>query len=128
MSPDTARAAETARAAVAGLGGFEGLELWLLFLVCGLVTVGERLSFILVFGKREMPSWLMRGLRYVPPAVLSALVLPAVLRPRGVLELGLDNHRILAAVFASLAAWKCRNLLWAIVTGMAALWVLDWLF
>jgi branched-subunit amino acid transport protein len=119
--------AAEATTAVSGLGGFSGLSLWLLFLACGLVTVCERLSFILVFGKRDMPSWLMRGLRYVPPAALSALVFPAILRPDGVMDLSLGNHRILAALAAALVAWKFKNLLWTILTGMGVLWLLGWL-
>lgn len=116
-----------ASVAVSGLGGFSGLGLWLLMLVCGVVTVSERLSFILVFGKRNMPGWLLRGLRYVPPAVLSALVLPAILRPEGVLELSLTNHRIFAALAAAMVAWRFKNLLWTILAGMGVLWLLGWI-
>ncbi|MGE4293509.1 MAG: AzlD domain-containing protein [Desulfovibrio sp.] len=116
-----------AGATVSGLGGYSGIWLWLVFLACGVVTVSERLSFILVFGKRNMPSWLLRSLRYVPPAVLSALVLPAILRPEGALDLSLGNHRIFAALAASLVAWKFKNLLWTIVAGMCVLWLLSWL-
>ncbi|MEF2145021.1 MAG: AzlD domain-containing protein [Desulfovibrionaceae bacterium] len=108
-----------------GLGGLSGIWLWLLFLACGLVTVCERLSFILVFGRREMPAWLLRALRYVPPAVLSALVFPAILRHGGQLDISLDNHRLLAALLACVVAWRFKNLLWTIVTGMVALWLLS---
>ncbi|SKA87192.1 Branched-chain amino acid transport protein [Paucidesulfovibrio gracilis DSM 16080] len=112
----------------AALGGFQGASLWLLMVACGVVTLASRLSFILIFSKREMPSWLMRGLRYVPPAVLSALVFPAILRPHdGVLDFSLGNYRFLAALAASVVAWRTKNLFWTIVTGMVVLWCLGWL-
>ena len=47
------------------------------------VTYGIRLSF-LVFGHRlTFPRWLERALRYVPAAVLTALVVPMALAPQG---------------------------------------------
>lgn len=117
----------SAAAAATALGGLHGLSLWLLFLGCGIVTLCARLSFIIFFGKRKMPSWLLRGLRYVPPAVLSALVLPAVVRPEGVLDLSMGNHRVLAALAALAVAWKTKSLFWTIIVGMGSLWLLGWL-
>jgi branched-subunit amino acid transport protein len=90
--------------------------------VAGLVTFGIRLSFIALLGKVELPPVLTRALRFVPPAVLSAIILPEVLVRDGAVDLHPGNARLLAGVFAALVAWRTRNVLLTIAVGMAALW------
>jgi branched-subunit amino acid transport protein len=51
------------------------MSVWLTIVAAGLLTYATRLSFILLFGKVEMPVWLHQALRYVPPAV-PAIVFP----------------------------------------------------
>jgi len=49
------------------------LQLWLVIGAMGAVTFLTRLSMIALLGRAEMPGLVQRGLRYVPPAVLSAI-------------------------------------------------------
>ena len=63
------------------------MTMWLSVVVIGVGTYLTRLSFIGVFGDRAMPAWLEQPLRYVAPAVLAAIVLPAVVRPEGAVDL-----------------------------------------
>jgi len=100
-------------------------SLWLLFLAIGLGTFSLRFSFIYLFGKITMPEWLRRALKYVPPAVLAALVFPARTHPAGTLDISLNNLRLLAGLGGAIAAWKTRNVLWTLITGMALLWILQ---
>jgi branched-subunit amino acid transport protein len=103
------------------------MNLWLLLLGMGLITYAIRLSLILLLGRVTLPPLLLRGLRFVPPAVLSAVALPELLRPAGQLNLSLGNAHLLAGVLAILVAWRTRSVLLTIVVGMAALWALKWL-
>lgn len=103
-------------------------SLWLLFLAIGLGTFALRFSFIFLFGKITMPEWLRRALKYVPPAVLAALVFPALTHPAGTLDISLSNLRLLAGLGGAIVAWKTRNVLWTIATGMILLWVLQSLY
>lgn len=64
---------------------------------------------------------LQRWLRYVPPAVLAALIVPPVLAPEGHLEIGLSTWAVLAGL---VVAWRTRNVLWTIAGGMAMFWIL----
>jgi branched-subunit amino acid transport protein len=98
---------------------------WLVILLAGLITFGIRLSFIAVLGNMRVPEAVRRGLRLVPAAVLSAIILPEMLRPGGVLDLSPTNARLWAGLLAALVAWRTRNVLLTIVVGMAALWVLQ---
>jgi branched-subunit amino acid transport protein len=60
-----------------------------------------------------------RILRQIPPAVLAALVLPALVRPGG--DFDLWQPRLLAGVVAGLVSWKTRNIGLTLVVGMAVL-------
>ena len=103
--------------------------MWGAVVIIGLGTYLTRLSVIGAFGEREMPAWLERPLRYVAPAVLGAIVLPAVVLPKGVIDLvPASNPRFLAAVIATLVAVKWRNVSLVIAVGMGSLWLLDWMF
>ena len=104
------------------------MNTWLIIVIGGLLTFGMRLSFIYFFGRVEIPDRIRRSLRFVPPAVLSAIILPELLLPNGSLDFGLGNHRWLAGLIAILVAWLTRNTLLTILAGMAALLVLQFAF
>ncbi len=55
------------------------LKLWVVIFAVGLLNYLSRLSFIAVFARRSMPPLLARALKYVPAAMLTALVLPMVM-------------------------------------------------
>ncbi len=97
--------------------------LWLTIILMGLVTYGLRLSIILLQERWEIPPLVTRALRFVPPAVLSAIIFPEVFRPGGTLDFSLGNARLLAGVLAALVAWRTKNVLATIAVGMGALWL-----
>ena len=103
------------------------MTLWLTILAMGLVTYAIRLSLIGALGDLKVPPLITRALRFVPPAVLSAIALPELVRPEGHLDLTLTNTRLLAGLLAAVVAWRTRNVLVTIAVGMGALWLLQWL-
>jgi branched-subunit amino acid transport protein len=102
------------------------MSLWLTLLAMGLVTYAIRLSLIGVLGDLQVPPLVTRALRFVPPAVLSAIILPELVRPNDQLNLSLTNPRLIAGLAAALIAWRTRNVLATIGVGMVTLWVLQW--
>jgi branched-subunit amino acid transport protein len=104
------------------------MNIWVLMVIGGLLTFGIRLSFILLFSHTSLPAWLQRSLRYVPPAVLSAIIFPEVFLHNGELDISLGNARLLAGLAAGLVAWRTRNALLTILSGMAVLFLLQWLY
>jgi len=104
------------------------MNIWLVMLIGGILTFGMRLSFIYLLGRMEVPGGVRRALRFVPPAVLSALILPELVIPAGRLDLGLDNHRWLAGLIAVLVAWRTRSILLTMLVGMAVLLILQLAF
>lgn len=104
--------------------------IWLLMSVIGVITLSFRAIFIVLAGRFEIPRLLLRALRFVPPAVLAALIVPPLVFYPGQLHLlgqGWLNERVLAGLFAGLVMWRSRNVLLAIVLGMVSLWILQFL-
>jgi branched-subunit amino acid transport protein len=96
-------------------------------IIAGAITFGTRLSFIVLFGKRDIPGPIRRALRFVPPAVLTAILFPELFLHGGSLDVSLANTRLLAGVLAALVAWVTRSMALTIVVGMGALLALQWL-
>ncbi|MBE9059529.1 AzlD domain-containing protein [cf. Phormidesmis sp. LEGE 11477] len=63
---------------------------------------------------------LLKALRYVPPVVLTAIVIPEVLISEGSLAIGYGNARLVGAITAILISLITKNLLLTIVLGMAS--------
>ncbi|MFW6069557.1 MAG: AzlD domain-containing protein [bacterium] len=101
------------------------LTLWLIVIGMGLITYALRLGPLAALDHNSLPPLLRRGLEYVPPAVLSAIIFPELLRPAGYIDLSLANERLLAGLIAVLVAWRTRNVLLTIVLGAVALWLLQ---
>jgi branched-subunit amino acid transport protein len=99
--------------------------LWLTILGAGAVTFALRLSFIAFLGRIEIPLVLARALRFVPAAVLTAVVIPLLLYANGSLELSLGNERLVAGLVAALICWRTRSVPFTLVGGMATLWTLQ---
>lgn len=104
------------------------ISIWLLFIAIGFGTFLLRFLFIYLLGKIEMPNWLRRALRFVPAAALAALVFPALTHPAGYLDLSIYNLRLLAGLGGAIVAWRTRNVLLTILTGMLLLWILEIVF
>ena len=74
------------------------LKLWVVILAVGAINYASRLSFIAFFARRTMPPLLARALRYVPAAMLMALIVPMIVTPAAGVEA--INPRIPAAIVA----------------------------
>ena len=101
------------------------MNLWFVIIGMGVVTYAIRLSMIVMSGQIQLGDHLQRALRYVPPAVLSAIILPEMVQPGGTLDVSLGNERLLAGLIAIVVAWTTRNMIWTVATGMIALWLLQ---
>lgn len=99
--------------------------LWVTIIIIGLMTLGIRLSFIVFMGKMQVSSTIQQALRFVPIAVLSALIAPALFFSSGSLNVSLSNLRLIAGILAILVAWRTKNVLLTIFSGMACLLLLQ---
>ncbi len=100
----------------------DSLTMWITILGIGAGTFLLRFSFIWLFGWGEMHPVVQRMLRFVPPSVLAALVLPGIVFPQQA-AFSFDNQRMWAGLIAAVIAWRTKNVLWTISAGMASLWL-----
>lgn len=97
---------------------------WLLLIAAALGTFALRFSFLALLEKVDMAPWFQRALKYVPPAVMGALVASTLLVADDQLTLHWQNPKLLAAIAAAAVGYFARSLLWTILTGLLVLYVL----
>ena len=92
-----------------------------LFIIIGMSVVTQlpRLLPLVVLSKLNLPPLMVRWLKQIPVAVLSALLFPTLLLSEGSLSLSLDNTALLAALPCILVAAKTKNLFLTVFTGIA---------
>ena len=98
---------------------------WSMIIGIGAATFVIRLAPIALLAHLELPRWLKQALRYVPPAVMAAIIAPPLFFAGGEPTMSPDLPRVAAATLAALIAWRTRSTLWTVVVGMLALWGLQ---
>jgi branched-subunit amino acid transport protein len=92
----------------------------------GFLTFLLRLSFVALLGRVHLPASVQRGLDFVPPAVFSALVLPDLLNYSLMGPFSILMHaRLIAGAVAVVVAWRTRNRVLTIGTGLLVLLMLQ---
>lgn len=102
--------------------------IWFIIIATGLFTFGTR--FIMLSGcvSKQLPPWLVEALSFVPIAVLTAIIVPAVLiDPTSQQIILTGNPRLLAALVAIAVALIARQVVTTIGAGLVTLWLLQWL-
>src|SRR5262249_60633441 len=98
------------------------LTTWLLIFAVGAIPYTARLSFIALFARRDMPPLLAEALKHVPVAMLTAIVVPAVVfMPADVLRLDLGNPKLVAPLVAGAVAWLAKSGGPTVVVGLSAI-------
>jgi branched-subunit amino acid transport protein len=100
------------------------MNVWIIMIILGLVTFATRLSFIALLERVNMPRNFQRALRFVPIAVLSAIIAPELAYANNALAVSPTNPRLLAGLIATLVAYKTKSVIWTISAGMAVFWLL----
>ncbi len=98
-------------------------EILLLILGMATVTFLPRFLPMALVSRLPIPDRAKAFLEFVPVAVLSALVFPAIFALDGG-GVGIELRLVLAAAAVFLFAWKVRNLFGSVVLGMVVYWVL----
>jgi branched-subunit amino acid transport protein len=98
--------------------------LWTIIIGGMILTYLTRLSFTVILPPDRLPNIIQRGLRFVPSAILAAIVLPELVRPEGMVDISLQNFQLIAGTIAAIVAWRTRNTWLTILVGMLALWIL----
>lgn len=99
-------------------------------LVAGMtaVTFLVRWPVLALVSRITLPQVVLDGMKFIPPAVLAAIIAPAMFTPAGTLDLHPSNAYLVAGLAAGAIAWRTRNLLATIVLGMAIFLIWRWLW
>ena len=93
-------------------------------LAIGVITYTSRAGLIVFLADRPLPASITRALRYVGPAVLSALTVNLIAGGKG--ASGVEAAEVAAIAASIVVAWSTRNLIAALGAGMVALWVIGY--
>ena len=105
---------------------YTSTTVWLLICVIGIGTFGLRFTLIALADRGDrIPDSIQRALRFIPPAVLAAIAAPAFLLVDDAIDVTTSNLRLFAGLLAYLVAWRTKSVLWTIISGMVALWILQ---
>jgi branched-subunit amino acid transport protein len=108
------------------LGTMSPLSMWLVVIGMGLITFGLRLGSLVLGSRLPQTEALRDFLRFVPIAVLSAIIAIELLAPQGYAELSLATLPRLAGGLVSIViAWRTRKVLPAVLGGMAIFWLVQ---
>jgi len=88
------------------------------------VTYITRATFLVLGKAVSFPPLLARSIRYVPVAVLAAIVFPAVLAPGNGLDISFSNPYLVAALCTVVVFRLTRNSVAGIVAGLGLMMAL----
>lgn len=92
-----------------------------------IITFSIRFVMFAIAGKITFPHWLAIALKFVPPAVLTAIIVPSIVMPNGYIDVSLHNNYLIAGIAAIAIAFKTKNLLTTISLGMCIFFTLKFL-
>lgn len=99
-------------------------ELALAFLGMAAVTFVMRALPFFMLSRSKLPPWADTWLSLVAPAVMAALLLPALLVPDGRrLCIDVSNPYLIASVPTFLVAVKYKSMLLTVLTGVLFAWL-----
>lgn len=102
------------------------VTIWIVILGGMLITYLLRSSFLVFLGTENIPLWLFKCLRYTPAVVLSALIMQMLVKNKDVVQIGIQNPKIIAGVIALIVALKTRNIFLTLAVGMGILILLTY--
>ncbi len=99
----------------------DALTIWMTIGALAVATVLTRGSFFLFLHGMTVPPGVHASLRFIPPAVFAALVVPELLLVEGRPVLNPLHDKLLAGLAAGFVAWRTKNSFLTILAGMLVL-------
>ncbi len=97
----------------------------LVLLACAVGTYAFRGGLMLLFSERVFPPPVERALGNVGPAVLAALTVNLLVSSGAGNDVSVVGNEVVALGIACAVAWWRKSLVWTLVAGMVALWLLE---
>jgi len=103
------------------------LEILILIIGVALATYITRVTMLVGLSGRSLPPWLLAFLRYIPVAILAALLTPSIFAPEGEIIFSLHNPYLLAAIPTLIIAYYGKNLMLTILSGILFMVVINFI-
>ena len=101
------------------MGTMDQKIIFITILGMGMVTYLPRLLPVLLLSSKKLPPLVIAWLRFIPVAVLAAMLLPSlVVNDATQLDFSSSNLFFWAAIPTFLVAWKTRSLFDSVIVGM----------
>jgi len=100
-------------------------QIWFSIIVVGILTYLSRLSFIMFLEKIRLYSLVLRAFKFIPIAVLTAIILPEIIKTGETISF--VYPRVFASLFAICISWRTKNVILTIISGMAMLYLVQYL-
>jgi len=104
------------------------MNILLIILGMAIITFSIRYGLLAFSGRFQLSDRLEQALRYVPPAVLTTIVVPGILMPEGnELQINFNNAYLVGGVIAFAVGLYKKNLLLTITVGFIAFFGWQWM-
>jgi len=100
-------------------------ELLLIIVGMGIVTYLPRWLPLAFLSRRPLPPWLIEWLDFIPAAVLSALILPAVMTTGEPRRIDLMNPALWVSLPTLFFALRTKSLAGTVLAGMGMYWLIS---
>ncbi|WP_378955352.1 AzlD domain-containing protein [Pelosinus sp. sgz500959] len=101
-------------------------EIFFIIIGMAVVTFFTRFASAILFRQTGVPVWFERWMKHVPTGILTALIIPTLLLPKGYLDVSTQNHYLLAGVVAILVAYRYRSVLVTMGVGLMVMLSMRW--
>jgi branched-subunit amino acid transport protein len=98
-------------------------EIVLIIVGMGIVTYISRWLPLFFLSRRALPAWLIDWLDFIPAAILSALILPALITAGEPKHLQWMKPDLWVAIPTLLFALRTRSLAGTVIFGMVLYWI-----
>ena len=99
---------------------------WLLIIAMAVITFSIRYALLAASGRWHLPATLEQSLKFVPVAVLSAIVVQTIMIKDSGTDIGwtINNSFLFAATVAFLTARITNSLMISVVAGLTGYWLI----
>jgi len=101
--------------------------IWTIMIITGLLTFFMRFIMLSGIAPRKLPAIYGEASNFIPIAVLTAIIVPAVLTGEDNNIMLLDNSHLPAAIVAVVVALISRSVVLTIGVGLSTLWLLNFM-
>lgn len=97
------------------------MEAEIIGLIIGIaaLTFFTRFAFTMLFRRFKISERWNMFMVYVPIAVFTTIIVPALLVPNGELDISFQNEYLIAGIIALLVAYKTKNVVGTVIIGIS---------